>query len=75
MHGVAFNLDGLGIQIDGDLAGLDNGLCMPLRAADNCIDTRREFFAVEGFFLNSYLRQNKNRLACFLSHRPLDGSI
>ena len=43
------NFDGPGIQIDRQTTGMNDGLCVPLGAADNRLNTRNQFALVEGF--------------------------
>ena len=47
VHAVAVHLDGLGIQIDGQLAGADDRLRMALGTAHDRMDAGDQFFAVE----------------------------
>ena len=43
----AVDLDRLGIEVHGELAGADDGLAVTLRAADDGVDARNQLVAVE----------------------------
>src|SRR3546814_6255332 len=47
MDARAIDLDRLGIEIDRELAGLDDRLAVPLRTADDGVDARHQFVAME----------------------------
>jgi len=47
MDAAAIDLDGLGIEIDRELAGADDRLAMPLGAAYDRMDAGDQLFAVE----------------------------
>ncbi len=48
MHRLALGLDRLGVEVDADLAGMDHRLRVPFRPADDRVDARHQFLAVEG---------------------------
>ncbi|PAV69736.1 hypothetical protein WR25_06800 [Diploscapter pachys] len=48
MHARAIDLDRLGVEIDGELAGADDRLRMALRTTDDRVDAGDQFFAMEG---------------------------
>ena len=47
MDPAAVDFDRLGVEVDRDLAGADDRLRMALRAADDGVDARDQFVAVE----------------------------
>ena len=47
MHARASHLDGLGVEIDYQITGLDDRLCVALRAPHDRVDARDQFVLVE----------------------------